>query len=433
MRLLTVSTLSLFLLLIGCVTIQSRPELPTSIQGKGLVIAEPILVGNHITSLGYADVIINGKKKGKVGNSHFAFVLPPGEYTLESFRRTLVNTTTYPMNLKFSIRAGEVTNLGQLLLVNDPEDLGQQRYFVFPVDNTEDTKYFLKTFYPKLFKSLSPNSIRLGLDNYKDGSELLKLRNYIIAQRLRKYPDWDGYIVGPAGIVAQIKRNNDKITGFELIHSPTMSGIKMVADHDPTDRFLFFTSDQRLYSIRKGSIQQLDLPSTQDLQNIFLTGKQDIVLCYKGFKLQISNNDGQTWRAFDGAAVKHSQYSKNMLVEDVDGYFIYNSHPAQILYSTYGGSAFKIIPMPEGVDGIKRLSARYSELFLETNIIPWTQKTPNPFYIKAKNSSKWVKKFMPRAMCDSIEFIDDSNTNLWTNCDQTIYRSYNSGTDWRSQ
>lgn len=434
MRLFILSIMPLFLLLNGCITTAIRPELPTSLNGKGIVIAEPIVVGGGIDSLSYADVIINGWKKGKIGRSHFAVVLSPGEYTLDKLRKKFIYTSIFPMKLKFTIRAGEITNLGQILLVYDPEDLGQQRYTIIPVDNTEDTKYFLKTFYPQLSESLGPNSIRLGLDNYISGSGLKKLRNYITKRLIKGPPKSKRYAVGPCGIIAQIKRSNGKIIGFKPIPSPTMSGIRLAAGHHQKDRYAFITSDQRLFTIRAGKVQERPIPAVEDLDAIIITGDHDIVLCREDFKLQISNNDGHTWQAFDGTAVKTGKYGQYELVEDTNGYFIFHSSPAQLVYAAYGTSVIQNIRLPEGSYVIQRLTLNHSELFLETNnVLVGTDITPHPFFIRARSGGPWRKKLMPYGWCSPLEFLDDTGMSLQTRCDKETYQSNDGGTTWHLQ
>ncbi len=438
--------LVLFTFLNGCAMapFQRDPNVPESLGEKGLVIAEVAIVGVVLPYPSEKNIYIDGRKKGKLIRGYFAVVLPVGEHTLDSLYVetslgraggvSYMKSVNLPIRRKFSIRSGEVTNLGQLLLTSDHTMAKEKRFNTYAVDNTEDMKYFLKAHYPNFYEKLRPNALRLESGTYVKGSDLQKLRQIIASVRINNYKavcnKLPHHVLGPAGTIAILKQHQGRSPGFDFIPSPVMTDILSSSEPDRIDRFAFLANDQRFFIYHSGHINQRTLPVKDVSPSIYIAGDKDIILAYHKFHLYISNDDGQTWHPFDAAAVKNDKYGRSRFADDIDGYYIIHSYPPRLLYATHGSSDLKNVPIPLDADNIRQFTPCRSELFLEKNITAWTSKTPFPFYVRSRTGRDWETRYMPRAECNPIHFIDGSGKNMRTICEQDVFLSDDGGRSW---
>src|SRR6185437_12048693 len=118
-------------------------------SGKGMVFAEVHIVGQFTEGM---MAMYGGHNKGSISDDTYSAELPAGEYTLDSFTRpsggysggfgavtvTTTEYTSWPVQRTFTVRAGQVTNLGEIVVV--PHAIGSQSgefNYVF-VDNSAD-------------------------------------------------------------------------------------------------------------------------------------------------------------------------------------------------------------------------------------------------------------------------------------------------------
>lgn len=432
-------------LLSGCASVPQRPELPESIGNDGLVVAEVQGLG-RLALFGYADVIIKGGKSGKLAGSYLAHALPPGQYTLEALRQTspggsssvtgvtvtTTNIATLPIKIDFTVRAGEVTNLGQLLLVPNEKDPQKKLFAVHAVDNTADMRYFLQTFYPKLYASLGKATMTLAPGKYTQGQELQRLRRYIALKRGGSMASRLRYVAGPAGTLAVLDRAADgSVKEVRLLDSPVIASVRHEAEQQAYDRFAFTTSDNRFFIVKAGQVEARSLPIEKP-DGLFLFRDRGVVVIDDKFNLYTSNDDGRSWQHYAGAIVDASQSSwHDGLTEDRDGYYTYRHFPPRLAYAKYGSAEYQPVALPKDATNIRRLTARQSGLFLEKEVAAWSSNTPHPFFVRARAGDEWQIRHKPRAMCDLFEFLDESGQQLRVRCSGEVYESSDGGVIWR--
>ena len=246
----------------GCVKLPDyRPDLPENlISGSGLVVGQVVGIGRLSQWSIYKDVLINDRKRSKVVNGFIAVPLSPGEYSFSSlYDETQSSSGTYiyrymttlPIKRKFTIRPGEVTNLGLLVLYPDPNDKEQKKFLRFFVDNTADMKHFLKTAYPLLAPKLRVDSMTLAPGDLIPANLLELLRKDIAMKEVAASGGYAAYVAGHVGTLAEPQRDKDgKISGVKLIEVPTVSNIQSDSPNYVKDRFAFLTTNNRLFSSR---------------------------------------------------------------------------------------------------------------------------------------------------------------------------------------
>src|SRR6185437_7652154 len=176
-------------------------------SGKGMVFAEVHIVGQFTEGM---MAMYGGHNKGSISDDTYSAELPPGQYTLDSFTRpsggysggfggvtvTTTEYTSWPVQRTFTIRAGEVTNLGEIVVV--PHAVGSQSgefNYVF-VDNSADAAALFRARFPLLATSMHPEAMQLAPGNYLSADQLKRLRVYIASELSQRAPHLR-YIAGP--------------------------------------------------------------------------------------------------------------------------------------------------------------------------------------------------------------------------------------------
>jgi hypothetical protein len=446
-RMFRVGVPGVLAVLIGCtpLNIKSLPEDADTLGRKGLVVAEVHVVGG---TSDFMDVIVTGHPKGTVHASYYAAALPAGDYTLESLSSlaggssggfggvsTTTNYLSYPVNRNFTIRTGEVTNLGQLVLAPDRAHPQSKQFNAVFIDNSADAPALLKTHYPELVGSLKRGALVLAPGDYVQGEDLRQFRLHI-ASVLAGSSYSARYVAGPAGTLARVERDrNGKPAKVQLIDSGVIAGLYSGAEDRAHDRFAYASSDGRLFVLRAGKIQQRPVPGGITPRNeIFLAGNSDVVIPTSQFTVYTSNDDGATWTSYAGAAYKPgeaSPYGTYDFVKDAVGFFVYRSYPARMVYSPVGSPNCELVTLPKDATEIRRLTILQSDILLEVQTMAWAAKTPIPFYVRARSGGEWKTRYMPGGYCGPLIFPDATGQHLRAVCGQVINETADGGQHWR--
>lgn len=420
-----------------------RPELPESIGNDGLVVADVQGLG-RLTYFGNAEVIIKGGKRAKLYGHYLVQPLPPGQYAIEALRQTsgpgttfqqsgvtvmVTNFGTAPIKIDFTVRAGEVTNLGQLLLIPDENDARKKDFVIGAVDNSADMDYFLRTTYPKLHASLREKTLAPG--KYMQAQDLQRLRRHIALNLGESMASRARYVAGPAGTLALLDRDPEgSVTNVRLLDSPVRAGLQMQAEQP--DRFGFITDDGRFFLVIGDQVEARSLPIAHPTR-LFLFRDRGVIVVDNKFNLYTSNDNGHNWQQYAGAVVDDSVESwlTGGVAEDRDGYYVYRSLPPRLMHATYGSAEYQPVATPKGAISISGVTERRTGLFLETNITAWLTSTPHPFFFRPVGSHEWETRYKPQAMCKNLEFLDDTGQRVRARCSGEVYDSSDGGVSWR--
>ena len=439
----------------GCATptgASLRPDLPDTLGEKGAVIAE---IEPLTTDMWFMSATISKQTSAPLtrhfnvdlrGN-YISTVLAPGDYVLEgvsrsspyasgSFNGVNVTLTDYSgirIGRHFTVRAGEITNLGELVLIKNPRVTNQ--VLIRTVDNTSDAMRFLRKHFPNLLPSGSSSALTLAPGVYARDADLHKLRVFIASSRARQLAGAD-YVTGPAGTVARISRDaNGRPVRLHLIDAGVTAGITQATEQPLSDRFAFETVDGRLFVVH--GLQAIERPTPPQVDDLFvptvhLAGDRTVIILGSDLDLFVSSDDGLTWRNDASARVKRAEFSDSGFAEDKAGYYVYETYPARLEYSALGDPALQPVALPPGLKEIHRMVALQSELLIEPQTMVWSNKTPYPFYVRARSGSTWQTRHMPKGSCRLAGIEDASGSNLQAVCAKESYRSADGGLTWSS-
>ncbi len=438
------------MVLAGCVAAPKyRPELPEEIGGKGLVVAEVVGI-NRLSgwSTNSGNVLINKKSyNNALVKGLIAVPLAAGEYSLDALNyvtyggSTTAGTVTYttkysttmPLNRKFTIRPGEVTNIGLILLYPDPEDKENKRFFRFFIDNRDDMKIFLKTFYPALAARMKVDAMTLSAGEYlKDPKLLQSLRREIALKGFIASRATADYVAGNVGTVAKVKRGKDgKMSDVQVLDVDTLSNIATQSSDQKSDRLVFMTANNRLFLVTGGAVKEKRPPTALRDGEVLAAGAKDIVIVDDRLEVYVSNDNGETWKTNDTFMVKDDVRPKFMAGER--SYYIYSSYPPVLITGVYDRAELAKLELPEKLGNIQHVTEKKSGLFVETHVTAWTKDTPFPFYVKKDAAAPWEARAMPRISCYAIRFLDDTGNNLETLCQKETFQSSDGGRRWQKK
>jgi hypothetical protein len=396
------------------------------------------------------DVWINDHKQGEVRGSYFAATLSPGEYTLNKISRETFGLGTYtaavqfqsfkvksfPVERHFTVRAGEITNLGELILLLDPRTPDSKQFVIRAVDNTADARLFLQSHYPKLLASMKPDALTSASGDYVQGTDLEKLRVYIASTQAKQLKA-SRYVTGPAGTLAAVDHDRTGTpTRVHLIDSGITAGIVDVAEQVKRDRLAFQTSDGRLFVLNGGRTVQRPLPEGMQLRaglsydKLYLAGDRNIVIVERGLNLCISADDGLTWKYASGGAESPGAYSTTGFGGNDSGYFVFQSYPPRLLHSPLGEPNLQAVPLPPQMREVRRITALDGAVVLE-GLTSLLGETPAPFFVRAHDSDDWQQRLMPNTpRCAPMQFLDQKGEQLRTVCGTAVYVSADGGLHW---
>jgi hypothetical protein len=434
----------------ACVTVPNVGSVsPTQMHlsaGKGMVFAEVHILG--VFTDGMIAMYAGGHNKGAVNDDAYSVELPPGEYTLDSFTRvssggsggfkgvsvTLTDYTSWEVHRTFTVRAGEVTNLGEIVVLpqaTGASGQGQLKYTF--VDNSSDAPYLFKARFPQLAASLPQDAMRLAPGDYVRGEELTRLRSYIASTLSQKMPQ-QRYIAGPAGTLAVVgfdKRKNARV--FSLVDTGTTAGLVAGGEDRHYDRFSYRTSDGRVFVLRSGRPQMRSRPEGVDFHYpVYVAGENTAIVATSSFEVFESTDDAVSWnRVVDRQEKDQAWYHRDFgFAHDDKAMFVFRKYPARVVTAALESRQFEVLDIPADVKEIRGLTVLKSEMVLQPMITAWSEKTLNPFYVRARWGGEWQLRHLPLGTCGAISFLDESGARLRTTCGRSTYASNDGGEHW---
>ena len=307
MKILNVLFLLLLALLIsGCGGGMHQHKLEAEdLNGKGVVVARTMS-----TDWGFAvsrNAVISGKKYNNVILENYLILpLPAGSYSLDAIggqiylenmgSHTRYTYGTYPIRRNFSIKEGQVTNLGFIFGSFSSQD----DYRVLNFDNSQSISAYLSKQHPQLYNALLDKKINLAPAAYSSISELQAIRKRIALQNASKIFYHDKKVInGVAGALAIVKRDqNNRIVSIRLIETNTFDEIPHCGEGKT--RFACY-----IPSSQKDRLLVGELAGTARFRNVpkgfsgravlYPFGKQGIILTNYNLDLFVSHDGGRNF------------------------------------------------------------------------------------------------------------------------------------------
>jgi hypothetical protein len=479
-NLIQLSIVSLFILLAGgCSHIPVVVNVPDNIGKDGLVVGQlvPGAMMTTDTGLKLSPRISKGTDKarrfdGGIQNSTFTIPLEPGEYNLESveysyqdsshYPRVVSGTVTYPINRKFSVASGKVSNLGLMVFVPNRQD--PQKYGISVFDNSVEMQQYLQKNHAPLYGALSDKTIAiaavdqkeklgslLGMDKLNDvrkeliNVELIRALNYrkfnavsfkdkdfskfVSQSRFDKDNiDSANFLTASLGAIGKIEMNAErKMTGIKILDSNTLDDLdQCVMRGDRALCLLERTQEGGILTRNKSKFQKYllvqgdkteikQLGSSIGENSIWLAGDKQIVYVDAEMNFHASEDNGQTWALlndFSKIAPKQNisgaffikDEDKQGVTSGKDGYYLYTID-RQIVFVPYGKSERIHIPFPQGSEQLTQVfetSAGLHALIANRGL---TESTKFQAMLKPAGSQTWEKQGELQPTCREPKYV----------------------------
>ena len=420
--------LCMFLLVTGCAQnfVFLNKELKNDVKGKGL------LVGHFSTSrtdlvVGEGRLRINSKNYyNAIDNSQIVIPLEPGEYVLQEAESSTNNefrsnrNMLYSLDIKFTIREGEITNLGEIFLLFEK---GSWKYKYYLLKNDKDIMNNLASDYSGVYKKFRNKRMNYAKGKYLDLKNLNELRRLSSVDIVEKRQIGAVYVAGALGGIAKVKDGTVKWidTGsLQYLDTCNSSSEKLACViRRPLKGDLLFSGTKNKHQFRK-------LPTKNFKGKIYLGDKDNILLVDEEMELFSSANDGKSW-------VRDSSY-KYIIPENVKpekikvevapgGYYLYSSRTG-ILLKRYNRE-LRRVHQPENRDLISMISTE-NGLYIKTSGEFLASASQ---YVKKHKSDDWQSIDVPDSKCFPM-LSNYSRDELFMVCKGETYTVSNAASKW---
>jgi len=435
-------------LLSGCAS-QSISYTPESLKGKGLLIGHISTSdrGRRISS-GDWKLVINGEKYG--GMSHQGYIglpLPPGKYELEQlFKYTAASmgtvsrssTSNLPIKAKFTIRKGEITNLGEVFLYTRKK--GDNRYNIIFMDNKNDMKSYMKTIDKNLVAKFKNKRMHKADMKYVKKKDVNKIKRMAVSQTNQ----YNQYVMaGSLGSLAITKRNKKgaiksigfvKTNTFNRPHSCTF-GKRKTACIVP-----YLSGNDKMFLADKTKYRFFKKPAQFTGGEAIMLKDNSIMWMNYDFTFYKTKDFGKTWKA-------NTKYKKNVemsfwdelggnyktpnIYEGKNGFYITAvSDLDSILHVNYKTGNVTKTSVPVKGDGIGEMVETAKGLYVRTDSRYIFSDTE--IYFKAFNKSKWKKSTVPKSLCWRLKVKNYNAGSITVSCrDKMKFQTTNLADSWQ--
>ena len=433
---LKVFALILTLSLISCVRtiVEVTPE---SMKGKGLLVGHV-----SVSSFGwgkdinYGSARISGEGYSRaIKDGYVAIPLLPGNYEFESVSNRVGNIiNTLPIKGSFTIKAGEVTNLGEVFLLFD--SVGSMKYRMLYLDNNDDMQAFLRSDYKEVYKTLHKKKLNKADVKYITKDKLSLVRKVALSQEPR-YKSNRLYVTGALGSIGKKVFKGSKVTDVKWVETDTLSNINecgiskislvcLVPHKTKGDRVFYAKARiQNFYKKPKG------------FKNGFFANvnNQDIYWVNDDMSFFRSTDRAKSWVGNNEFRISNlgasSVYTKPGIFLSRKGlYFYSNKKDSTIVYSEYGSGKYKKIKPPVSGEKVRGLIETTKGLYSASERTTFSNGS---LYYKAQGSDDWVKRELPDSSCGYVQLSDYDKDKVKVRCGGKDYTSSDEGKNFVSK
>lgn len=388
-----------------------------SMKGKGLLVG-------HVSASGFSlgSFFKNGHVKisdetysGALKNGYISVPLLPGKYEFNSLHTTIGNLhKTLPIKGGFTIKAGEVTNLGEVFLLFQRKVAA--RYNMIYLNNNDDMHAYLRSEYKEVYRSLKKTFNKADV-KFVDDKYIPNVRRQALGQT--RASSFNKYVfTGPLGSIGISKRNNkNKVIDIKWLKTDTFEEINTcdiskkevicVVPHKTKGDRLFY-SKRKKYTFNKK-------PLYFDKGKFKIINDGSILWVGSDFNIYRSRNGGKSWVLnYKDKNINDASKMGLSFASGKKGIYLYSKDQGtKILYSKYKSNKFSKITPPKNLSRLNSLVETSKGLYTG---LEWTMFSDDSLYYKKKGSNQWVKRVIPVATCQFMSVKNYKKDEVKINC-----------------
>ncbi len=450
------ASLSLFLgaAFTGCSTYSAIPELPEKLGVEGVVIGQLVDV-NALKGFVRGVILTNGKEI-TLDRGYFAAALAPGNYQVKelythSFGMSMKVQRSYPLNLPFTVKEKQVTNLGALVFLPADGAPDTPRFLLSRADNSSDIPRLFRKFYPQLIADEALMHVNLAEGSYLNSQQIESLRRHIVTKhwdiwkKTNNRANTTRLVADEFGTFARVRYDaENKIADLKIIDMGGFSNLMGDGWEPMTHRYAAISDDQRFFIWENDKLVERSL-SAGNLQSpsVHPVGAKGLVITDSDCVFYTSQDDGGSW-VFD-SSLKKKKCGYMKVASGSDGYYVYIANlsalenvPAVVLYSPHGQRALQPMPMPAELKQIRDIQEHAGKLFVESNrghdrvvSINGEKSNSEAYFVRGIHDTDWKQLSLPSYGCSRLIFLDAAAEHLRISCSNDWYESQDSGRSWQ--
>lgn len=401
---------------------------PGEIAGNGVLVA-------HIDldpRLGSPEPSLNGHKRAyDFGEGLLIVPLEPGTYELDLVLKNPGYVDTHvPLNRKFAIADGRITNLG-LIVVNNNASGG------IYIDNTADLKRQLTQKWPKLAamaqkQDLTPQQT-LGRDGLRMVREAFAAHTDAKLFNIGAH-DRASYVTGRVGTIAKRETANGK-TRYRTVEHDIIADLSRCSTLD--ERVACMLSANSYLWFENGTVAERPSPASKPINSIHLLRGKGVAIIDTDFAIHTSLDSGRTWQTFSGATrpdLLSAKYRHQTGIHRSEtGYYLFptseSAKNTTLLYADNGSAAFRAIPLTNTADNIRAVRASKEGIYVGPE---HTLASKDQIHFYSERERKWQLQTVPAMMCSDLAIGNDSPGHVEVLCsNDAVWKSTDYGASWQ--
>ncbi len=228
-------------------------NIPENWDDQGLVVGQIVGTDEYglATSFAMETKLTVGRQQpdGGVFRGLILFKRGAGEHELRSVYQGAVSL---PIGRKFETKKGQITLLGMMFCVPDPQNKKEYRIVVF--DNTDETLDFLRRVYPGVLAGHADAPVVLPQGNYLPKERLSALRRLEARDQARKTKrQGQFWVAGIAGTLAEVNVTGDSVQVLRFL--PPVTYEEFLVNSYDDQGVLTFSSSKERWRVVNGGVE----------------------------------------------------------------------------------------------------------------------------------------------------------------------------------
>ena len=243
---------------LACMTLSDARDapaqtIPENWDDQGLVVGQIVGTDQYglATSFAMETKLTVGRQQpdGGVFRGLILFKHVAGEHELRSVYQGAVSL---PIGRKFETKKGQITLLGMMFCVPDPQNKREYRIVVF--DNTDETLDFIRRVYPAVLAGHADAPVVLPQGNYLPKERLAALRRLEARDQARKTKrQGQFWVAGIAGTLAEVNVTGDSVQVLRFL--PPVTYEEFLVNSYDDQGVLTFSSSKERWRVVNGGVE----------------------------------------------------------------------------------------------------------------------------------------------------------------------------------
>jgi hypothetical protein len=237
----------------------SGQKLPEKWDGDGLVVGQIVGTfeyGLAIDSEKWTKIRVGRRNPdGGVFRGLIIFKRGEGDHELASIYSDIGSTgVAVPIERKFETKKGQITVLGLMVCVPNPQN--RKQYRIVPIENTDETLDFIRRVYPAVLAGREEATVVPAPGSYLPKDRLVGLRTTVARIQARRTKRQGRFwVAGMAGTIAEVNVKGDSVRVLRFL--PPVTYQEPIMNTYDDEGILTFSAFTRKWRVVNGQVEEI--------------------------------------------------------------------------------------------------------------------------------------------------------------------------------